>query len=318
MAKLITFEEQGVRRIVANVRRLERLYQNLRAAVTATHRDSMARQLRFGKTEKRTAGTYPTSGCVFPVRLLDRTHDETEDACNTVTDDLWSKWVTARAMDGKFIAEGRIVLLFQMPSRSGPRWWISEVVGSNRTLVGKPQSDHTTGIVRTYNVWIYDSVSGDYIVDPGGETVEAYQESGYTFKTANLCELQEHDTNDPTVPYVANLHPYEDCEVGDSMGVGAKESLTISGGAITITGSHVGLYPETGTSDTLNTINGGVDGMIVRLTVIDSGDSITVPADAGNVRQPANFVLNDPLDNLWMSYDSAHSKWVRMQNNNVV
>lgn len=63
---------------------------------------------------------------------------------------------------------------------------------------------------------------------------------------------------------------------------GAASNLTIAGDAITITGSHHVLVPESGTSDDLININGGTDGTLVILRG-SSGNTITV-RETGNIR----------------------------------
>jgi len=84
----------------------------------------------------------------------------------------------------------------------------------------------------------------------------------------------------------------------------------ISAGEITATSKAVRLEPETGITDTLDTVNGGYDGMVVVLCNQDSGDTITLSNATGNLQIGANVILNDIYDTHTIVYRSSDAVWV--------
>jgi hypothetical protein len=84
----------------------------------------------------------------------------------------------------------------------------------------------------------------------------------------------------------------------------------ISAGVITATSKAVRLEPETGTSDTLDTINGGYDGMVVVISNKDSGDTITLSNATGNLQIGSSVVHNDIYDTTTVIYRSSDAVWV--------
>jgi hypothetical protein len=91
---------------------------------------------------------------------------------------------------------------------------------------------------------------------------------------------------------------------------GAPETLTISTGVVTRTSttSHFVIAAESGTSDDLDTINGGSDGDVIVLSP-DSGDTITVRDNIGNLQLASNFSMDNPADKITLIYHNAISKW---------
>lgn len=69
---------------------------------------------------------------------------------------------------------------------------------------------------------------------------------------------------------------------GGFFNIGTLTVKTISGGVITATHSHHSLIAQTGSTDDLNTINGGVPGNMLILRPV-SGDTITFKHGAGNI-----------------------------------
>ena len=91
---------------------------------------------------------------------------------------------------------------------------------------------------------------------------------------------------------------------------GALETLTISGGAVTRSGtsSFFNIAAETGTVDDLDTINGGSDGDMIVLRS-DSGDDIDI-TEAGNIQLVGTTrTIDNPMDKFTCIYDSAAGKW---------
>jgi hypothetical protein len=68
----------------------------------------------------------------------------------------------------------------------------------------------------------------------------------------------------------------------DMLKVNTATTLTIASGAVTITGGHHIIAAESGTSDLLETINGGVTGQFL-LIEADTGDTINVQQTSGNI-----------------------------------
>ncbi|QDP48901.1 MAG: hypothetical protein Unbinned7794contig1000_45 [Prokaryotic dsDNA virus sp.] len=86
--------------------------------------------------------------------------------------------------------------------------------------------------------------------------------------------------------------------------------LTISSGAITVTGSYHRVDTEAAaSSDPLITINGGVDGAIVTLSAVSSARSIVVSSGSGNIRLGANFTLDNVLDMITLRYNANAGVW---------
>jgi hypothetical protein len=80
--------------------------------------------------------------------------------------------------------------------------------------------------------------------------------------------------------------------------MGAQTEVTLSSGAITITGP--GQYivtSESGATDDLTDINGGSEGDIIYLSGT-SGDTITVKHDAAKIAIGQDFVLDAIYDKL--------------------
>lgn len=69
-----------------------------------------------------------------------------------------------------------------------------------------------------------------------------------------------------------------------------ESSVVISAGAITFSKTGTAVAPESGTSDDLDTINGGSAGDIVFITVDDDANSITVTSN-GNIEMPWQTVV---------------------------
>jgi len=96
----------------------------------------------------------------------------------------------------------------------------------------------------------------------------------------------------------------------DNINFGALNALTIASGEVTVpaSGSFFSIAAESGTADDLDTINGGSDGDMIVLRP-DSGDTITVTDNVGNLQLSGNFAMDDPADKITLIYDDAISKW---------
>lgn len=71
------------------------------------------------------------------------------------------------------------------------------------------------------------------------------------------------------------------------------------------------LLPQSGTADDLETINGGQDGYRLTLQTSDTGDTITVKDNVGNILIPTgDKALSLTSHALQLIYNEALSKWI--------
>jgi hypothetical protein len=82
-----------------------------------------------------------------------------------------------------------------------------------------------------------------------------------------------------------------------ALSAGQRSSQTITSNAISVSGvigSRIQLVPSSGTTDTLNTINGGEEGMTIEL-LINGANTITLTHGTGNIllKGNANVAMND-------------------------
>jgi hypothetical protein len=91
---------------------------------------------------------------------------------------------------------------------------------------------------------------------------------------------------------------------------GEEETLTVAAGVVTRTAttSFFRIAAQTGTTDDLDTINGGSDGDMIVIKA-DTGDDITV-TEAGNIQLVGTSrTLDNPADKFTCLYDDSISKW---------
>jgi hypothetical protein len=87
-------------------------------------------------------------------------------------------------------------------------------------------------------------------------------------------------------------------------------NLTISSGAITVTHSYHRVDTEAAAaSDNLDTINGGVDGMIVVLQSENSARDVLVRDGIGNIFITGNTLLVSTHDKITLIYNGSDSMW---------
>ena len=95
-----------------------------------------------------------------------------------------------------------------------------------------------------------------------------------------------------------------------------KQTATIASGAITATKSYISLVGQGGTTDDLDTINGGVDGAQIILTNSQSAYTITVRDNVGNIQLVSDASLTNAADKLVLIYDAVAVKWCELGYNN--
>lgn len=106
---------------------------------------------------------------------------------------------------------------------------------------------------------------------------------------------------------------YTTYEIGNVAIYPDQGELTIDTGAVTVTGSSHTLDTEGDAStDTLDTINGGVDGLEVALMQENSARDITIGHNTGNIllAESVNFTFNTANDIIILRYVGVLSKWV--------
>lgn len=89
--------------------------------------------------------------------------------------------------------------------------------------------------------------------------------------------------------------------------------LTIASGAITITGSNHTIDTEgDASSDDLDTITGGTDGMILTIRIENDAREVVLKDGTGNIETPdsADITLSDDENAATLIYDAALSKWL--------
>ena len=90
--------------------------------------------------------------------------------------------------------------------------------------------------------------------------------------------------------------------------------LTITAGVITATASFHTVAVESGTTDDLTTINGGVAGQLLTIKAADDGKDI-VATDGSNLKLAGNFTLNNAEDTLTLISNGTNWAEVSRSNN---
>ena len=97
--------------------------------------------------------------------------------------------------------------------------------------------------------------------------------------------------------------------------LGDASELTISSGAITVTGCFhsVDTESDAGTDD-LATINGGEEGQILVLTANNAARSVVVKDGTGNIKSAGDFTLDNSEDTIALIYTG--SAWLELTRSN--
>jgi len=110
-----------------------------------------------------------------------------------------------------------------------------------------------------------------------------------------------------------SIRQLERIEVRGYIGAGTHTELTISGGIITITAitSYHSVDTESdAASDDLDTISGGIEGMLLFICAEDDARTVVVKHGTGNIllSGAADFSLDSSSDICWLFYNG--SNWV--------
>jgi len=184
---------------------------------------------------------------------------------------------------------------------------------SGNVRVGKPKSgdgDHDTDTYAEYDVYRLDASTAP--VDKATNVTGVYNGTGMTLLEVNFAFIfrVDSDPDDPEKQYLA--FPYELADCAPGFGIGAKSELTIIDGVVTKTGPYHRIAAQTGTTDTLTTINGGMEGQMLFLLPA-SGDTITF-SDSANLKLAGNFVADSTQDMLQLLHNG--SNWVEISRSN--
>ena len=94
----------------------------------------------------------------------------------------------------------------------------------------------------------------------------------------------------------------------------STSNLTISSNQITITNSYNHLIPSSGITDTLNTINGGINGDLLLLDSLNTTDTITVNSGVGNIYLNGGFAFTLTNNNKLFLVNRGGTLWYEVSN----
>jgi len=107
-------------------------------------------------------------------------------------------------------------------------------------------------------------------------------------------------------------------QVDDRLITSSAIDLQISSGVITIPSSYslARISVESGLSDDLDTINGGVDGQRIVLSAKNTLQTVVVKDNTGNIQCAGDFSLDSDMDTIELIYNADNSKWVEISRSN--
>ena len=101
--------------------------------------------------------------------------------------------------------------------------------------------------------------------------------------------------------------PAANLEVGGTFSLDAPTELTVASGVVTATKSYHTVDTESNDpTDDLDTINGGVAGMLLHLRSAASSRDVTVKDATGNIQMSGDRVLNDLDSGLTLIFDGSN------------
>lgn len=139
--------------------------------------------------------------------------------------------------------------------------------------------------IQQYSIWIDDSACSDNIVidndiRDGGNT-------GYTDAGTGTI-YRDHD------------------------GSTVRKQLTVATGAVTVVSNgYYSLLPETGTTDDVDTISGGKDGMVIYLRNDNATNTVTLKNGTGNLDIGSDVALSAVTTVQPLIYDATLAKWLK-------
>lgn len=138
------------------------------------------------------------------------------------------------------------------------------------------------------------SVTDDHVLyaDGGGEL---YNDGGFEYDSTN------------------NRLNVDCLELNGKLSLGSSTELTLSSNTVTATRGYHTIAGEGGVADSLDTINGGLDGGI--LIIRPSSDTVDITVtDDGNIvlAGASDFVMNNNTDVMLLFYSSTLTKWLEV------
>jgi len=132
---------------------------------------------------------------------------------------------------------------------------------------------------------------------------------------------------------------FTECRVGDNSGYGPSRAsgyfamgdganvlapvlrtpaytggaLTIASGVVTVVNSYHAIDTEgAGATDDLDTINGGVDGMILTIRANNDARTVVVKDGTGNIQIAGDMTLDNTQDTITLRYDGTLTAWLEI------
>ena len=143
-----------------------------------------------------------------------------------------------------------------------------------------------------------------------------------TLDGVTVSELQESDGGGVALDTDAdgNLTANNDLAITGFVNLGPGTTLTISAGAITVTGSHHKIDTEgAAATDDLDTINGGSDGDLLVLRAYNSAHTVVVKHGTGNIYLDGStdFSLDHYFDTITLHKRSGDWMMISKSNNYI-
>ena len=119
-----------------------------------------------------------------------------------------------------------------------------------------------------------------------------------------------------SVPVLSSANTFTETNTfTGKISVGDASELTIATGAVTVTNGFHKIDTEADAStDDLDTINGGVTGMILYLVSANSARDTTLKDGTGNLALAGDFTLSSTSDTITLIYDGAN--WLEVSRSN--
>jgi len=99
-----------------------------------------------------------------------------------------------------------------------------------------------------------------------------------------------------------------DATINGVLSIGAELSVAIdSGGAITVVNSLISIDTfASASSDNLDTINGGVEGDILKIRAVSDSRTVVVKDGVGNIRCAGDFSMDNQLDSMNLTFKEGN------------
>lgn len=163
-----------------------------------------------------------------------------------------------------------------------------------------------------FYILVKNTSAGNVIIDPdGSETINGA--STFTLEAGQSVSVNCDGTQWWTLFDVSLSNLDVDSITTDVINFPDDGELTISSGAITVTGSNHTVDTEAdAATDDLDTINGGTDGQVLYLRSEDSARDVVLKHNTGNIVTPfgVDYTLDATNKAVSLRYDTALSRWL--------